>query len=291
MKKKILIFGGTGYLGYSIAQRLNKKKYEVIIASRKALEPKYKNIKLKKYNNRNIHSLLQNIEYVICANGPSKDSFKKNKDKTLNTYIQEMNLILINCKINNIKKIIYLSSIHVLSSLQNLDDNFKYYIKSKKKVESNIKKLFSKNKHQIKILRLTNIFGYYDKNNHVESFSLVKDFIYQAKKKNQIKVISKINFSRIFFPIELFLKYLIFFIENNRNNLIYNIGDKKFEFTILDLATKIKNIFFKKNKKKIIIAQSLKKEKKIIIKRFLFFKTKKIKNNINLVNRQIFELL
>ena len=66
-----------------------------------------------------------------------------------------MNNIFINFQKNNIKKIIYLSSIHVLTNFQNINDDLKYYIESKKKIETIIKKLFSKNYKQIKILRLT----------------------------------------------------------------------------------------------------------------------------------------
>ena len=64
-----------------------------------------------------------------------------------------MNNIFINCQKNNIKKIIYLSSIHVLTIFQNINDDLKYYIESKKKIETIIKKLFSKNYKQIKILK------------------------------------------------------------------------------------------------------------------------------------------
>ena len=46
-----------------------------------------------------------------------------------------MNNIFINCQKNNIKKIIYLSSIHVLTNFQNINDDLKYYIESKKKLK------------------------------------------------------------------------------------------------------------------------------------------------------------
>ena len=144
MKKKILIFGGTGYLGHAIAQKFKQKKFDVIVASRKSVKFKSNDFKFKKYNKNNLSLLLQNVDYIICANGPSRDSFKKNKEKILNTYVKEMDNILINCKKSRINKIIYLSSIHVLTNFKSLDENFKYYIESKKRVEKKIKKLFKK---------------------------------------------------------------------------------------------------------------------------------------------------
>ena len=278
-------------MGHAIAQKFKQKKFDVIVASRKSVKFKSNDFKFKKYNKNNLSLLLQNVDYIICANGPSRDSFKKNKEKILNTYVKEMDNILINCKKSRINKIIYLSSIHVLTNFKSLDENFKYYIESKKRVEKKIKKLFKKNYEKIKILRLTNIFGYFDKDNYVESFSLVKDFTYQSKKTNRISIDSKINFKRIFFPINLFLKYLVFFVENNTRKLVYNIGDKKYELTLLELANKIKKIKLIKNKKKIKILYSFKNDMKYAKQKFSFFKTKKIKNKSSYINKQISKLI
>lgn len=286
-----MIFGGTGYLGNAISQKLNEKNFDVTVATRKSIKTNLNNVKFIKYNKNSIHLLFKNIDYVICANGPSRESFKRNKDKILENYIHEMNTIFINCKNSNIKKVIYLSSIHVLTNFQNTSDSLRYYIKSKKKTETIIKKLFTKNYKKFKILRLTNIFGYYDKNNYVESFSLVKDFIHQAKKTNKIIIKNKKNFKRIFFPINLFLEYLIFFVENNTKKLIYNIGDLKYQFTLLEIANKIKKNIYSKKKIKIKILHSF--EKEIINKKqiFSFFSTTKIKNNSNFIDNQITKLI
>ena len=289
--KKNFNFWWNWVLRICNCSKIKTKKIDVTVATRKSIKTKYKNFKLIRYTNSNINLILKDIDYVICANGPSRDSFTKNKDKILKNYIKEMNNIFINCQKNNIKKIIYLSSIHVLTNFQNINDDLKYYIESKKKIETIIKKLFSKNYKQIKILRLTNIFGYYDKKDYVKSFSLVKDFVYQAKKTNQIIIESEINFKRIFFPMNLFLEYLIFFIENNTNKLIYNIGDLKYELSLLELANKIKKNIFKKNKKNKKILYSFKKEIKRKKQIFSFFLTKKIKNNSNFFDNQISKLI
>ena len=81
MKKKILIFGGTGYLGHAIAQKFKQKKFDVIVASRKSVKFKSNDFKFKKYNKNNLSLLLQNVDYIICANGHQEIVLKKIRKK------------------------------------------------------------------------------------------------------------------------------------------------------------------------------------------------------------------
>ena len=90
-----------------------------------------------------------------------------------------------------------------------------YYSKSKKMIEKELIKISKGKKIDIKILRLTNIFGYTSSKKFIKSKSIINNFISQSRKTKKIKILSKENFKRIFLPINIFLDQIVDFIENN----------------------------------------------------------------------------
>ena len=96
MKKKILILGSFGHIGYSLSKHLREKNYEVIATYNKSKEKK-KNSLFKKENIRlikcdlkdkkKLKRIFQNykINTCVCAAAVSHDSVAKFfPEKTIN---------------------------------------------------------------------------------------------------------------------------------------------------------------------------------------------------------------
>ncbi len=248
---KIVVFG-SGYLGFEISQKLKNLKFDVLIASRnhKNNIKKKSGYIYKKYRN-DFKKILKNQDVVICANGPISD-FNKNIDneKIIKDYKNLIKNIYRECLKQNVKKFIYLSSIHSLIKKNKIKETkMYYYSKSKKIIEKELIELSKDKKINTKILRLTNIFGYTSTKKFTKSESIINNFIAQARKKNKIKILSKENFKRIFLPINIFLEQIVYFIENNHKEKLVNIGNKKFYFSILQIAKEIQRIVLTKKKK------------------------------------------
>jgi nucleoside-diphosphate-sugar epimerase len=277
----IVIFG-SGYLGFEISQRLKSEGHSVLIASRSnSIGVKKKNYLYKKYTD-NIKNVLKDKDLVICANGPiSEFSNNQESQKIIKEYTALIKKIFkesINQKIN---KFIYLSSIHSLIKKNKVSDLKMYhYALSKKKIEIELIKISKNQKINLNILRLTNIFGYASKKNFVKSNSIINNFISQGKKTKKIIILSKENFKRIFFPINIFLKHIVFFIENDLRKKLFNIGDPIYCYSIFEVAKKIKNIFALKNKINIMIYSDFSLKEKMHKKKNLkYFKNSKIKHD------------
>ena len=244
----IVVFG-TGYLGFEISQKLKNEGHSVLMASRGNSVNVKKNYLCKKYS-KDLKNVLKNQDLVICANGPiSEFSDKQESQKIIKEYTALIKKIFresINQKIN---KFIYLSSIHSLIKKNKISDTKMYYYSlSKKKIEIELMKMSKNKKINLNILRLTNIFGYASKRNFVKSKSIINNFVTQGKKTKKIMILSKENFKRIFFPVNIFLEYIVFFVQNDLKKKLFNIGDPMYYYSILEIAKKIKNIFALKNK-------------------------------------------
>lgn len=283
-KLKIVVFG-SGYLGFEICQKFKNLDFDVLIASRlkKQYIKKKEGIIYKTYKN-DFKKILKNKDVVICANGPISDfdSFNNIKnEKIIKNYKSLIKKIFRESLKQNIKKFIYLSSIHSLLKKNKYNDTKMYYYSmSKVIIEKEIIKLSKGKKIDIKILRLTNIFGYSSKKKFVKSKSIINNFIDQTRAHNYIKIFSKTDFKRIFLPISIFLNYIVFFVESDNKTKIFNIGNKIYYFSIFEIFKIIKKIVFDKKRKKIKVYKNfLINNKESKIKKFKYFKTSKIKNH------------
>ena len=276
----IVVFG-TGYLGFEISQKLRNEGHSVLIASRSNSVNVKKNYLCKKYS-KDLKNVLKKQDLVICANGPiSEFSNKQESQKIIKEYTALIKKIFresINQKIN---KFIYLSSIHSLIKKNKVSDSKMYYYSlSKKKIEKELMKMSQNQKINLNILRLTNIFGYASKKNFVKSKSIINNFITQGKKTKKITILSKENFKRIFFPINIFLEHIVFFVENDLRKKLFNIGDPIYYYSIFEVAKKIKNIFALKNKINTTIYSDFSLKEKIHkTKSLKYFKNLKIKHD------------
>jgi len=114
-KNRIIIIGGTGFIGFHLSKFFLKKKWEVICVSRKKVK-KLKFLKGVKYINADItkkNQLIQklnnykNIEYLINSGG---EVDHKNKKKVLMSHYKGVKNLISIFKKSNLKKFVQIGS-------------------------------------------------------------------------------------------------------------------------------------------------------------------------------------
>lgn len=228
----ILIAGYSGFLGGRIREFYKKKNFSVFDYKKK---------------------IPKKIDYIINVAGPDHHYCKKfpKKSKSIRLNINKKLNKLIEKK--NVKKIIYISSIHVyekkkfIDESSNLNSKNSYgnsHIESEKYVLNNFK-----NVEERLILRVSNCFGF-PTNIKSNSWSLViNNVVKNIFKNNEIKINSKENFYRDFLGVSTLLKTINYFICNKSNQNIINICSGN-SISIKKICLKIKknyeDLFFKK---------------------------------------------
>ncbi len=104
MKKNVIIFGGTGFVGYYLARYLSEKNYQVIIITRKQwLHNKVEDVKNIQYKYWDIDQgkidadIIQQADYIVNLVGENVAKgrwTKKTKDKIVESRVRSAQLIL-----------------------------------------------------------------------------------------------------------------------------------------------------------------------------------------------------
>lgn len=117
---KILITGGSGFLGLQLAKKLIKKKHKIIILDNRKLKLRNKNCHLIKGNIKNsklLNKIMKRVDVVYHFAGISDIEYSiLNPMETIETNIYGTFRILKACVENNVKKIVFGSSVYVQSS-------------------------------------------------------------------------------------------------------------------------------------------------------------------------------
>ena len=256
-KKKILIFGGAGYIGLELLKILSEEKNSKItvfdlfifnsISSIKKRFPKIKFIKgdiNKTYND----SLFKNQDVIIhlagLANDPSSDINPNNT--VLTNHISTIELAKKAKKY--CKKFIYASSCSVYgdNGKKIVDEKFKtrpltLYALSKYASEQEILKLSSK-KFQVISLRFATLFGYSKR----MRFDLgINTMTANYIKNKSLTINGDGQQFRAFVHVKDVAECINYFTFNNSNftNQIYNIGSNENNIQILKLAKIFKKTF------------------------------------------------
>lgn len=153
---KVLIYGGSGFLGRNLANYLNKKKHKVTVFDKKKIHFD-KNIKFIKGNILNLKQVKkatkgQDIVYNLAGISDIGDSIK-NPISTTRINILGSVFTLEAAVKYTVKRYIFASSIYVLSRQGG------FYKTSKKSVESFIEEYNKKNKLKYTILRFGSVYG------------------------------------------------------------------------------------------------------------------------------------
>ena len=124
---KVLITGGLGFLGGRIAKYFSDKGYAVILATRKPENKFPKNIsantlvmQLDYSSDEQLNEAIKGIDTLIHLAGPNIHSSSYDPENIIRYHVKLTERLLCAAKSNNLKKFIYLSTIHVYG--KNLKD-------------------------------------------------------------------------------------------------------------------------------------------------------------------------
>lgn len=119
MKKKVVVFGGSGFLGSYVVDELFKRGYDVVVAdiqkSEYVINYKFEKIDIK--NGDKIKKMIENVDFVynFIAIANLEEAINKPIDTMSINVIGNMN-ILEACREANVKRFVYASSAYALSS-------------------------------------------------------------------------------------------------------------------------------------------------------------------------------
>ena len=289
--KKLLIIGGSGFIGSSIVdsavnKKLIKKKInEIFVLSRsnKSKQKKYRHVKITYINNNilNVKKIPQ-IDYIIyCLKNTdikiSNNYFNKFL-KLLKTLKNKPNILFTSSgavygKNNNKKKVSEKEKIDT-KAINNFEGYKKKYAKEKLFIEKKFKDLATKN-YNVSIARCFTFIG----KNIVRYNYAISDLIKAANNKNNITLNSQIDVFRSYMHSDDLSNWLITILKNSNTKCpIYNVGSDK----VINLKNLTKKIGIMTNKK---ISIKIKKSNKFDYYIPSILKAKKelnLKNSISL---------
>jgi nucleoside-diphosphate-sugar epimerase len=242
--KKIFIAGGAGLVGSNIVNYFNMHNisYEASYFKNLPNSSLYKYNKYKKYNFLNLNECLKATKnkdlVILCAVKNSNIINMKNEpDKYLNENITLRLNLLKSCRINNVKKIIWVSSSTLYqgsnkpikeNQLDLNSDPYNIYLVTGwiyRYIEKVIAFYISHYKMKISILRTTSIYGPFD-NFNIKYSHVVPGLIVKFLNKKKISVWGNINVVRDFVYVEDLVKAILLLVNNNKN-LILNFSSGK----------------------------------------------------------------
>ena len=247
IKLKILIYGGTGYLGTSLTSGIRRKNTFYVTTRRKKISSS-KNAKVlnEKKDKKKIKKILKFVDLIIIANGPSFEDSKKNFFNYIKYLDSELDIIK---KIKKEKtKIIYFSTIHIYNNSRNimaktsdLSLSKNHYSLRNIICENLILNKF--NFKNINIIRLSNIFGIHEKIEKLNPilFRLaINNFCLQVVKNKNIFIRSNKRETRNFVSVNDFVNFIEKGFMNKSKNFksIINYASEK----VISLNEIIKHI-------------------------------------------------
>ena len=241
LQKKVLVTGGSGFIGSHIVDNLKKKKFKVFVLDK--VNPKRKDIIFIKSKNFNLNFLLKitkGIDFVYHLAGVSDiNKVKDQPVKTINDNIIFTTTLLEACRLNKVKKFLFASSIYTYGNEGNLYTTSKI---SSELIIKNYKLLYDLD---YTIMRFSSIFGL--RNRKVDVISI---FANKAKKNKKIIVEGNGLQTRNFIDVKRAAKIAVDLMIKKFDNKIIAIASEK-DIKIIELAKKIIRILDSKSKIKI----------------------------------------
>lgn len=218
---RIIITGGSGFLGSHIAEEAIKKKYKVIVIDKFInFKIQNKNVKFIKADIGDEKKLIKIIKkndiiYHLAAISDIKEA-SLNPVKTANVNILATVKFLEICRIKKIKKFIFASSVYVHSSIGG------YYRISKKSSELFVEEISKNSGFKFVILRFGSVYGPRQSlNNNISKI------IHTALNEKKLIYSGSKNSIRKFIYIKDVAKICLKIINNKYDNKIILIEGKK----------------------------------------------------------------
>ena len=243
---KVLIYGGSGFLGRNLANYLNKKKHKVTVFDKKKIYFDKKNIKFIKGDILNLSQVQkatkgQDIVYNLAGISDIGDSIK-NPISTTRINILGSVFTLEAAVKYRVKRYIFASSIYALS------EQGGFYSSTKLSSEIFIKRYSKKYNLEYNILRFGSIFG-----ENANTFNTINQIINNYRKRNKILRNTDGNEIRNYIHVTDAAKicHQIMINKNNINKTFNIIGSKSYKVKKLlnEVGKKLdKEVVFSKNK-------------------------------------------
>ena len=291
MKKKIIIIGGSGFIGTNILKKIDKKKNYVFSTFFKS--KKYKNVTGVKYYKGNLKNInfcrkvTKSIDTVIMCAAVSSGAMVMQTNPMFHVddnIIMNTNILKASSE-NKVKKFIFISSNTVypvsLKAMSEKDVNYllfdKYFNVGWMKIFSEKMCQMYKNKMNILVIRPGNIFGPNDKFDVMKS-KVIPSLIRKFETKKTIEIWGDGKDIKDFIYIEDFVTILLKLINKPFNFIILNVASGKSISLkkIIDFLSKVynkkkQNIVYDPSKPTMIPVRRVDIRK---LKRFIKFKPK-----------------
>jgi nucleoside-diphosphate-sugar epimerase/aryl-alcohol dehydrogenase-like predicted oxidoreductase len=273
--KKVLVTGGSGFIGSHLIKKLLLNNYKVnCLDLKNNLLFKGKNYNFFKgdiLNKKILNKASKNCDITIhLAASLGVKNTDNNLTQCLDSNILGTKNVLEAAKNNKIKYFLYFSSSEIYGDQKNFpiyedfaSQNRSVYAISKIAAENYVKGYFQKYNIEYNIIRFFNVYGPGQKENFV-----ISKYISLASKNKILKVYGNGDQIRSFCHVDDATNGVLEVIEKGEKNKIYNVGNDKEPITILKLANLVSSIFKKKIRiQKVSYNKSDRKADREIIKR------------------------
>ena len=253
MVNKVLITGGLGFLGGHIAKYFSDKGYAVILATRKPENKFPKNIpantlvmQLDYSSDEQLNEAIKGTDTLIHLAGPNIHSSSYGPENIIRYHVKLTERLLCAAKSNNLKKFIYLSTIHVYGkNLKNIVTEETKPIPVHPFAEAHLaaEKILSAQADNVSviIIRCSNSFGIPYFENEKCWKLIVNDLCKSAFQNGRLIINSSGQDYRDFISVGDVVQAIHYLLElNNGKGIhdIYNLGSSR-TTSIIDIARKI----------------------------------------------------
>ena len=285
MKKKILIVGGSGFIGTNILKKINKNQNQLFASTFK--NKKYYKVTGVKYYSGNLKNInfcrkiTKSIDIVVMCAAVSSGAMVMQQNPMFHVddnILMNLNILKASSE-NKVKKFVFISSntVYPISTKAMNENNVNYSLFNKyfnvgwmKIFSEKICKMYQ-NKMKILIIRPGNIYGPHDKFDPVKS-KVIPSLIRKFENKNKIEIWGDGKDIKDFIFVEDFVQIILKLLNLPFNFLTLNVASGK-SISLKKIINFMMKIY-KKNKKD--IKYNLNKPTMIPIRKINVDKVKKL---------------